>query len=134
MDVVLRLRELRRLRGLTQVEVAQRARLGPKTLSSFESGARVDAMKVTQLLRLLAIYGVTPATFFDETRAVDDFSASDPRVDARATIRSLDACPPNVRAPAIALIAAVAAQLGDPNQRERRESASSSLRVTRRTA
>jgi transcriptional regulator with XRE-family HTH domain len=64
MDMVLKLRELRRLRRLTQVEAAASAKIGVKTLSSFETGARIDAMKVTQLLGLLGAYRMTPAEFF----------------------------------------------------------------------
>lgn len=66
MDLVLKLRELRRVRGLTQEEAARRAHVGMKTLSSFESGARIGSMKLSQLMRLLDAYGLAPATFFDD--------------------------------------------------------------------
>ena len=65
MDNVLKLRELRRLRGLSQEEVALSSGVHVKTLSSFETGARVDSMKVVQLLAILAVYDVTPAEFFN---------------------------------------------------------------------
>jgi transcriptional regulator with XRE-family HTH domain len=64
MDVVLKLRELRRLSGLSQDDVAEKAGVGPKTLSSFESGARIGSMKLLQLVQILQVYGVTPAEFF----------------------------------------------------------------------
>jgi transcriptional regulator with XRE-family HTH domain len=64
MDLVLRLRELRRLSGLPQVEVARRAGVGVKTLSSFETGARIESLKVSQLTRILGVYGVTQEQFF----------------------------------------------------------------------
>ncbi len=74
MDVVLKLRELRRLRGLTQQEAAEKAGMGVKTLSSFETSARITSMKVVQLLSMLAAYDVTPAEFFGDgvERAVFD--------------------------------------------------------------
>lgn len=75
MDLVLRLRELRRLSGLCQVEVARRSGVGAKTLSTFESGARIDSMKVSQLRSILRVYGVTEAQFFAsdlETSLGDD--------------------------------------------------------------
>jgi transcriptional regulator with XRE-family HTH domain len=64
MDIVLKLRELRRLRGLHQKEVARLAGVGEKTISSFESGARVGSMKLSQLSKLLRIYDVTEEEFF----------------------------------------------------------------------
>ena len=46
MDIVLKLRELRRYRGLSQKDVARRSGVGEKTLSSFETGERIDTMKI----------------------------------------------------------------------------------------
>ncbi len=64
MDIVLKLRELRRMRGLSQQEAAELAGMGVKTLSSFETGERIASMKLMQLLPLLSAYGVTPGEFF----------------------------------------------------------------------
>jgi transcriptional regulator with XRE-family HTH domain len=64
LDIVLKLRELRRLRGLSQEEAAASAGIGVKSLSSFETGERAGSMKLSQLLQLLAAYDVTPAEFF----------------------------------------------------------------------
>jgi transcriptional regulator with XRE-family HTH domain len=66
MDIVLKLRELRRLRGLTQKEAAELSGVGEKTLSSFETGARVTGLKVSQFLQLLSAYDTTPAEFFGD--------------------------------------------------------------------
>lgn len=63
-DVVLALREARRKRGLTQKEVALRSGVGVKTISSFETGARAGSLKVSQLQRLLSVYGLTLTEFF----------------------------------------------------------------------
>jgi transcriptional regulator with XRE-family HTH domain len=64
MDIVLKLRELRRLRGLSQQDAAELAGMGVKTLSTFETGQRIGSMKLMQLLPLLSAYGVKPAEFF----------------------------------------------------------------------
>ncbi len=64
MDLVLKLRELRRLRGLTQKDVARLSGVGSKTISSFETGERIGALKLVQLERLLAAYGLTEREFF----------------------------------------------------------------------
>jgi len=64
MDLVLKLRELRRHRGLSQSDVARKSGIGIKTLSSFETGERVRSMKLVQLQRLLRAYGVSEAEFF----------------------------------------------------------------------
>jgi len=65
MDLVLKLRELRKYRGLSQADVARNSGIGVKTLSSFETGDRVAAMKLAQLQKLLRVYGVTEAEFFN---------------------------------------------------------------------
>src|SRR5215212_3578497 len=64
MDLVLKLRELRRMRGLTQKDVARLSGVGPKTISSFETGERIGGLKLVQLERLLAVYGLTEREFF----------------------------------------------------------------------
>jgi len=64
MDLVLKLRELRNLRGLSQKDVARLSGVGEKTISSFESGRRVGAIKLSQLVSLLRVYGVTEEQFF----------------------------------------------------------------------
>jgi transcriptional regulator with XRE-family HTH domain len=64
MDIVLKLRELRRLRGLHQKDVARLTGVGEKTISSFESGARIGSMKLSQLSELLRLYDVTEEQFF----------------------------------------------------------------------
>lgn len=65
-DIVLRLRELRRMSGLSQKELSLLSGIGEKTISSFETGCRIDTMKVSQLRRLLAVYGVSEAEFFGD--------------------------------------------------------------------
>jgi transcriptional regulator with XRE-family HTH domain len=64
MDIVLKLRELRRLRELSQKDVGRLSGVGEKTLSSFESGARINTMKLSQLRRVLRVYNVTEEEFF----------------------------------------------------------------------
>ena len=59
MDLVLKLREIRRLRGLSQKDVARMSGVGEKTISSFETGQRIGSLKLAQLKRMLAVYGLT---------------------------------------------------------------------------
>ena len=66
MDLVLKLRELRRVRGLSQKDVADRSGVGEKTLSSFETGQRIGSLKISQLRKILAVYGVSEAEFFSD--------------------------------------------------------------------
>ena len=64
MDLVLKLREIRRLRGLSQKDVARLSGVGEKTISSFETGQRIGSLKLAQLKRLLKVYGMSEAEFF----------------------------------------------------------------------
>ena len=64
MDLVLKLREIRKKRGLSQKDVARLSGVGEKTISSFETGERIGALKLSQLKRLLKVYGLTEADFF----------------------------------------------------------------------
>jgi transcriptional regulator with XRE-family HTH domain len=64
MDLVLKLREIRRMRGLSQKDVAKMSGVGEKTISSFETGHRIGSLKLAQLRKLLSVYGLTEAQFF----------------------------------------------------------------------
>ncbi len=64
MDLVLKLREIRRLRGLSQKDVAKLSGVGEKTISSFETGQRIGSLKLAQLKKMLSVYGLTEAEFF----------------------------------------------------------------------
>jgi transcriptional regulator with XRE-family HTH domain len=64
MDIVLKLRELRGMRGLSQKDVARLSGVGEKTVSSFETGERIDSLKLSQLRRLLRVYNITEGEFF----------------------------------------------------------------------
>ena len=85
MDLVLKLRELRRMRGLTQKDVGRLAGVGEKTVSSFETGERIGSLKISQLRKLLALYGVTEEEFFSrkmDQRFDPDAVAQQSREDA----------------------------------------------------
>jgi transcriptional regulator with XRE-family HTH domain len=64
MDLVLKLREIRRMRGLSQKDVSRLSGVGEKTISSFETGQRIGSLKLSQLKRLLKVYGLSEADFF----------------------------------------------------------------------
>lgn len=85
MDLVLKLREIRRVRGLSQKDVAELSGVGEKTISSFETGQRIGSLKLSQLKRLLAVYGLSETQFFGGSvekqiapweLGEDDFAAS----------------------------------------------------------
>ena len=67
MDLVLKLREIRRMRNLSQKDVARLSGVGEKTISSFETGQRIGSLKLAQLKRMLKVYGMTEAEFFGST-------------------------------------------------------------------
>src|SRR5213595_1304972 len=89
MDLVLKLRELRRMRGLSQKDVAVLSGVGEKTISSFETGERIGSLKLAQLKRLLAVYGLTESEFFGGTieKAIAPWELDE---DQMATARLLD--------------------------------------------
>lgn len=96
MDTVLKLRELRAHTGLTQEEVARRSRLGVKTISSFESGARIESMKLSQLDAILSVYKITVAQFF--SRSLEHQLAPwESESTSDALLRRLDALPAHAR-------------------------------------
>ena len=64
MDLVLKLREIRRMRNLSQKDVARLSGVGEKTISSFETGHRIGSLKLAQLKKMLKVYGLTEAEFF----------------------------------------------------------------------
>lgn len=64
MDLVLKLREIRRLRGLSQKDVAKLSGVGEKTISSFETGQRIGSLKLAQLKKMLSVYGMSESEFF----------------------------------------------------------------------
>ena len=64
MDLVLKLREIRRIRNLSQKDVARPSGVGEKTISSFETGQRIGSLKLAQLKRMLKVYGLSEADFF----------------------------------------------------------------------
>ena len=64
MDLVIKLREARRIRGLSQRDVAELSGIGAKTISSFETGERIGSLKLSQLKRLLSVYGMSEREFF----------------------------------------------------------------------
>lgn len=70
MDLVLKLRELRRLSGLSQKDVARLSGVGEKTISSFETGNRIESLKLVQLHRILSVFGLSERDFFRE--GIDD--------------------------------------------------------------
>ena len=98
MDLVLKLRELRRMRGLTQHEVARRSGVGVKTISSFETGDRIQSLTVAQLVKLLDVYRVTPAQFFSTSfdREIAPWMFEE-QSDLEKLVASIEGLPPYAR-------------------------------------
>lgn len=71
-DFGYRFRELRKKQGLTQVEVAGRAGLKPKTVSGFETGK--VCIQLDTLMRLLAVIGA--AVEVKDREAIKEFKKS----------------------------------------------------------
>jgi transcriptional regulator with XRE-family HTH domain len=119
MDTVLKLRELRARAGLTQDEVARRSRIGVKTISSFESGARIASLKLPQLESILAVYGVTLAQFFSPSLVHDLAPWETPADPAAVLTQRLAVFPPRARGALIEKITAMldAAEAVLPNTR-----------------
>jgi transcriptional regulator with XRE-family HTH domain len=98
MDLVLKLRELRRLRGLTQKEVGTRTGVGEKTLSSFETGERIGSLKLSQLRKLLALYGITEEEFFSrKLEELFDPDAVQTRTRVETLVAEVEALPEALR-------------------------------------
>ncbi|MGZ5440304.1 MAG: helix-turn-helix transcriptional regulator [Thermoanaerobaculia bacterium] len=98
MDLVLKLRELRALRGLSQKDVARLSGVGEKTISSFETGQRIGSLKLSQLRRLLDLYGVTEEEFF--SRKLDqlfDPDTVEQQSRGQALLAGLEALPREMR-------------------------------------
>lgn len=57
---------LRRERGLTLREAAERCGLPKSTLFAYETGERIHGLKVSTLREIVAAYGITLAQFFAE--------------------------------------------------------------------
>lgn len=97
MDTVLKLRELRAHAGLTQEDVARQCRIGVKTISSFESGARIESMKLSQLEAILAAYKLTLAQFFSRSMEHDLAPWESSESTSDTLLRRLDALPAHAR-------------------------------------
>lgn len=99
MDLVVKLRELRRMRGLRQKDVARRSGLGIKTISSFETGDRIGSMKVSQLERLLHAYGMSVGEFFSGRldHKLTPWACDEDQLAAETILDELGDLPPHIR-------------------------------------
>jgi transcriptional regulator with XRE-family HTH domain len=62
-DLAIKLTMLRQSLRLTQEQVSTLSGVGVKTLSSFETGHRIESMKVSQLASIVAVYDMTVQQF-----------------------------------------------------------------------
>ena len=119
MDLVLKLRELRRMRRLTQRDVARLSGIGVKTISSFETGERIGSLKLAQLERLLAVYSLTPKEFFGRTveKDIAPWALDEEEMAERRLLQDLGALPKALQRTLFAkfqlMVETVAAVYGD---------------------
>jgi transcriptional regulator with XRE-family HTH domain len=99
MDLVLKLREIRRLRGLSQKDVAKLSGVGEKTISSFETGQRIGSLKLAQLKRLLGVYGLTELEFFgcSVERQIAPWELDEDESAAQRVVEDLRLLPQHIR-------------------------------------
>ncbi|MFZ2493133.1 MAG: helix-turn-helix transcriptional regulator [Thermoanaerobaculia bacterium] len=99
MDLVIKLREIRRMRGLSQKDVARLSGVGEKTISSFETGNRIGSLKLAQLERLLGVYGITEAEFFGASveRQIAPWELDENECAAQRALDDLRALPEGVQ-------------------------------------
>jgi transcriptional regulator with XRE-family HTH domain len=79
--VALKLRTLRLRVGIPQKELARLSGVGEKSISSFETSKRLSSLKLTQLRKLLRVYGLTEGDFFSpkfDAQLRDDIAALSP--------------------------------------------------------
>lgn len=95
MDLVLKLREARRMRGLSQKDAARLSGVGQKTISSFETGSRIESLKLAQLESLLEAYGLTEAEFFGGSieKAMAPWELDEDQIAANRLVDALHALP-----------------------------------------
>src|SRR5262245_26432339 len=124
MDLVLKLREVRRLRGLSQKDVARLSGVGEKTISSFETGERIGSMKLAQLKRLLSVYGVTEAEFFGGSieREIAPWELDEEQMALTRLLDDLRALPKQAKRNLLAKFQLMAEAVGDAHEVKDRRS------------
>ncbi|MGA7613737.1 MAG: helix-turn-helix transcriptional regulator [Thermoanaerobaculia bacterium] len=109
--VVLKLRDLRIERGWTQQELAARSGIGVKSISSFETGDRIESMKIGQLESLLAAFGVSDREFFGFSD--EEIFSPDPSEDERLLLDEIRLLPNLARRALLEKFRAMAETAGD---------------------
>jgi HTH-type transcriptional regulator, competence development regulator len=125
MDLVLKLREIRRLRGLSQKDVARLSGVGEKTISSFETGERIGSMKLAQLKRLLAVYGLTETDFFGAAveKEIAPWELDEEQMALSRLLEDLQALPKQAKRNLLAKFQLMAEAVGDAHEiKDRRPS------------
>jgi transcriptional regulator with XRE-family HTH domain len=104
MDLVLKLREARRMRGLSQKDAASISGVGEKTISSFETGTRIGSLKLAQLKSLLEAYGLTETEFFGGSieKAMAPWELDENQIATNRLVDALQALPKRMQRDLIA--------------------------------
>ena len=125
MDLVLKLREIRRMRGLSQKDVARLSGVGEKTISSFETGERIGSMKLAQLKRLLSVYGLTEMDFFGSAveKEIAPWELDEEQMALTRLLEDLRALPKQAKRNLLAKFQLMAEAVGDAHEvKDRRPS------------
>jgi transcriptional regulator with XRE-family HTH domain len=111
LDLVIRLREARRSSGLSQAKAGALAGIHPRSISSWETGSRIDSMGIPDLQQLLAVYGMTLQEFFSsafERRVLDFYGEMQPCQAAIIELtKRLGRVPPEVLAQLLSVVDAM---------------------------
>ena len=126
MDLVLKLREVRRLRGLSQKDVARLSGVGEKTISSFETGERIGSMKLEQLKRILSAYGMSEAEFFSGSveREIAPWELDEEQMALTRLLADLRTLPKQAKRNLLAKFQLMAEAVGDAHEVKDRRSPS----------
>jgi HTH-type transcriptional regulator, competence development regulator len=132
MDLVLKLREIRRLRGLSQKDVARLSGVGEKTISSFETGQRIGSLKLAQLRKLLSVYGLTEADFFGSSveRQIAPWEVDEEESASQRVLEDLRALPKGVQKAMIAKFQLMLETASEVHTHAAREKRSGSAEAT----
>jgi transcriptional regulator with XRE-family HTH domain len=131
MDLVLKLREVRRMRGLSQKDVARLSGVGEKTISSFETGERIGSMKLAQLKRLLEVYGLSESDFFGGSveKQIAPWELDEEQMALTKLLEDLHALPKQAKRNLLAKFQLMAEAVGDAHEvKDRRSSGAGYVR------
>ena len=118
------------MRGLSQKDVARLSGVGEKTISSFETGERIDSMKLEQLKRLLAVYGMSESEFFGGSveKEIAPWELDEEQMSLTRLLDDLRSLPKQAKRNLLAKFQLMAEAVGDAHEVKDRRSGPSYVR------